>query len=202
MGISNQLSYLTKLIFLYQPLIYCFYDEGNSWHGNLRKAIYEYTNKRKSAWLRWCAPTFKRSLQFASGNNSGGGLFGTKPLSGPLQPCCQLDPKEHIPVKFCLKFKLKKMHLNISSTKWRPFCLGLNVLTCHHGLMMGRRRDETKPVLGGEGYLNYVISPLYLILRNYCRNLKMLSYREILPHRYRNSHYKQFPFLQWYSMYM
>ena len=26
-------------------------------------------------------------------------------------------------------FSFKKMHLKISSTKWRPFCLGLNVLT-------------------------------------------------------------------------
>ena len=26
-------------------------------------------------------------------------------------------------------FSLKKMHLNMSSAKWRPFCLGLNVLT-------------------------------------------------------------------------
>ena len=32
-------------------------------------------------------------------------------------------------------FSLKKMHLKMSSAKWRPFCLGLNVLTslrrCH-----------------------------------------------------------------------
>ena len=26
-------------------------------------------------------------------------------------------------------FSFKKMHLKMSSTKWRPFCLGLNVLT-------------------------------------------------------------------------
>ena len=26
-------------------------------------------------------------------------------------------------------FSFKKMHLNMSSAKWRPFCLGLNVLT-------------------------------------------------------------------------
>ena len=25
-------------------------------------------------------------------------------------------------------FSFKKMHLNMSSAKWRPFCLGLNVL--------------------------------------------------------------------------
>ena len=27
-------------------------------------------------------------------------------------------------------FSFKKMHLKMSSAKWRPFCLGLNVLTC------------------------------------------------------------------------
>ena len=31
-------------------------------------------------------------------------------------------------------FSFKKMHLNMSSAKWRPFCLGLNVLT-HCGLV-------------------------------------------------------------------
>ena len=28
-------------------------------------------------------------------------------------------------------FSLKKMHLKMSSAKWRPFCLGLNVLIAH-----------------------------------------------------------------------
>ena len=28
-------------------------------------------------------------------------------------------------------FSFKKMHLKMSSGKWRPFCLGLNVLICH-----------------------------------------------------------------------
>ena len=28
-------------------------------------------------------------------------------------------------------FSIKKMHLNMSSAKWRPFCLGLNVLMVH-----------------------------------------------------------------------
>ena len=32
-------------------------------------------------------------------------------------------------------FSFKKIHLKMSSGKWRPFCLGLNVLrTCHHYL--------------------------------------------------------------------
>ena len=37
---------------------------------------------------------------------------------------------EHISMKYfeMQKFSFKKMRLNISSVKWRPFCLGLNVL--------------------------------------------------------------------------
>ena len=30
-------------------------------------------------------------------------------------------------------FSIKKMHLKTSSAKWRPFCLGLNVLVTQHG---------------------------------------------------------------------
>ena len=30
----------------------------------------------------------------------------------------------------CHSFSVKKMHMKISSGKWRPFCLGLNVLKC------------------------------------------------------------------------
>ena len=30
-------------------------------------------------------------------------------------------------------FSFKKMHLKVSSAKWRPFCLGLNVLKEAHG---------------------------------------------------------------------
>ena len=31
-------------------------------------------------------------------------------------------------------FSFKKMHLNMSSAKWRPFCLGLSVITMSHGV--------------------------------------------------------------------
>ena len=63
-------------------------------------------------------------------------LDGTKPLSEPMLTYCQLDPKEHISMKFYLKFKYfhsTKMHLNMSSAKCRPFCLSLNVLSHRHG---------------------------------------------------------------------
>ena len=33
-------------------------------------------------------------------------LFGAKPLSRPMLPYCQLDPKEHISVIFYVKFKV------------------------------------------------------------------------------------------------
>ena len=32
-------------------------------------------------------------------------LFGAKPLSEPMLAYCQLDPKEHVSIKFCLKIK-------------------------------------------------------------------------------------------------
>ena len=38
-----------------------------------------------------------------------------------------------------LTFWFKKMHLKMSSAKWRPFCLGLNVLTTLHIWRLGFR---------------------------------------------------------------
>ena len=49
-------------------------------------------------------------------------LTGAKPLSEPMPEYCLLDPWEQTSVKF------KKMHLDLLSAKWQPFCLGLNVL--------------------------------------------------------------------------
>ena len=55
-------------------------------------------------------------------------LFGAKLL--PTLGYCQLDPEELISVTFLSRFKFSfsKMHLKISSAKWRPFCLGRNEL--------------------------------------------------------------------------
>ena len=57
-------------------------------------------------------------------------LVGAKPLSEPMLEYCSLDPYEQSSVKF--KSELKHFHtrkcLKMSSVKWRPFCLGLNVL--------------------------------------------------------------------------
>ena len=46
----------------------------------------------------------------------GCGLFGTKPLSDPILPYCQLDQKEYISVKFYLKCK------NLNSGKCTSIC--------------------------------------------------------------------------------
>ena len=57
-----------------------------------------------------------------------------KPLSEPMLLYCQLNPKEHFSVILfeIRKFSFKKMHLKMSFAKWRPFCLGLNVLNSIH----------------------------------------------------------------------
>ena len=52
-------------------------------------------------------------------------LFGAKPLSEPMLPYCQLDPKEHISVKLYLKFKRfhsRKCTWKCRLPKWRPSC--------------------------------------------------------------------------------
>ena len=55
-------------------------------------------------------------------------LAGAKPLSESI---CLIRPLgtnfSEILIEIHM-FLFKKMHLNISSGKWRPFCLGLNVL--------------------------------------------------------------------------
>ena len=67
-------------------------------------------------------------------------LFGAMPLFEPMLPCCQLHPKENLSVKFHLKtqnFSFKKMHLTMSSAKWRPFvsasmCYMMRATFHHH----------------------------------------------------------------------
>ena len=41
------------------------------------------------------------------------------------------------------RFSFKKIHLNMSSAKWRPFCLGLNVLNCLHDKMCKQTSEQT-----------------------------------------------------------
>ena len=58
-------------------------------------------------------------------------LDGAKLLSEPMLEYCQLDPWEQTSVNFFIAiatFSFNKMYLKMSSGKWRPFCLALNVL--------------------------------------------------------------------------
>ena len=50
-------------------------------------------------------------------------LYGAKPLSEPMLPYSQLDPKNKIH-----KFSFKEIHLKMLSAKWQPFCLSVSVL--------------------------------------------------------------------------
>ena len=60
-------------------------------------------------------------------------LFGAKPLSEPVLPYCQLGrPRGTYFSRIFFKiqkFSFTKMHLQISSAKWRPFCSGGGELT-------------------------------------------------------------------------
>ena len=58
-------------------------------------------------------------------------LLGTKPFPEPMLGYCQLQTQgsnineTRIEIQ---AFAFRKMHLKISFRKWRPFCLGLNML--------------------------------------------------------------------------
>ena len=57
-------------------------------------------------------------------------LVGANPSSEPMMEYCYLDNWEQTSVKSQSKFiEFKKMHLILSSGKWQPSCLGLNLLT-------------------------------------------------------------------------
>ena len=65
-------------------------------------------------------------------------LFGAKPLPEPMLTYCQLDPCVETSVfSFFFRnkrenFSFKKIRLNMSSAKWRPFCPGGDELTKPH----------------------------------------------------------------------
>ena len=61
-------------------------------------------------------------------------LFGDNPLSETRNDYCQLDHKEYISMKYCLKFNSfhwGKSIWNCRLQKWQPYCLVLKVLFCH-----------------------------------------------------------------------
>ena len=61
-------------------------------------------------------------------------LYGAEPLSKPMMGYCELDPYEQTSVKFQSKyFCFTKMHIKISSAKWRTFCqVGDELRPCPH----------------------------------------------------------------------
>ena len=68
-------------------------------------------------------------------------LFGAKPLSKPILDYCQTYFSE-ILIKIQL-FSLKKMYLKMSFAKWRPSCLGLNVLNkCNQSIIHPQYLDS------------------------------------------------------------
>ena len=57
-------------------------------------------------------------------------LVGAKPLSEPmLEHCRTLGTNFSEMLVEIHAFSFKEMQLKMSSPKWRPFCLGFNVLT-------------------------------------------------------------------------
>ena len=62
-------------------------------------------------------------------------------LIGPLETnCSEILIEVHI-------YSFKKMHLKISSVKWRPFCLDLNVLTSCHVYRLITRSNRSRCLL-------------------------------------------------------
>ena len=72
-------------------------------------------------------------------------------------------------------FSFKKMHLNMTSAKWRPFCLGLNVLNVYKSWYIFRRyvcilmqfafdlHISTNPVMRIQKHINQYGSLLHLL---------------------------------------
>ena len=59
-----------------------------------------------------------------------------------------------------LKISFKKMHLKVSSAKWRPFCLGLNVLK----FLLQRHLSVVTQLLDSTWYMLYQIRIIYRLL--------------------------------------
>ena len=79
-----------------------------------------------------------------------------------------------------LTSSFKKMHLKLASAKWRPFCLGLNVLK------IGNQRSSSSK--GCQGDLSYSAKMLYdtFIIYVMLKNLLCCSAHEIILYQYQN----------------
>ena len=84
-------------------------------------------------------------------------------------------------------FSFRKMHLKMSSTKWRPFCLGLNVLTILYGqpITMGLQMQNVRSISNLKHYgRDKMAAFLRVTLSNVCLWIKVsgsvLKYQCIL----------------------
>ena len=78
-----------------------------------------------------CAAYMRQWLRSALVQIKACRLFGAKPLPKPMLGYCQVDPCEQTSWNFntLQTFPFTKMHLEILSAKWRPFCPGGDELT-------------------------------------------------------------------------
>ena len=75
-----------------------------------------------------------------------------------------------------LTFSFKKMRLKVSSAKWRPSCLGLNVLK------MGRQdSNPSNDLLGDMSYHRFVMTPNIFVSANLPRKVQLYEVRVVDP---------------------
>ena len=80
---------------------------------------------------------------------------------------CLLDHWQQTSVKILIEiltFSFQKMHLKMSSGKWRPFCLGLNVLIISNIEAILISKGEHM-MLSGQGHHFFINDPLWVDLR-------------------------------------
>ena len=87
-------------------------------------------------------------------------------------------------------FSLKKMHLKMSSEKWQPSCLGLNVLTLvlvteNIFKVSGMHGGDSLHFLGCNSRVGYEMCQVLVL----CTYRTSFQYKDHLS-RYRDSHYK------------
>ena len=92
-------------------------------------------------------------------------------------------------------FSLKKMHFKRLSAKWRPFCLGLNVLSCN--TCDGTCDPDIKHwiIIDREMWLHWIVNTTN-IMANKLSYLKQMLYR--IPHDFRITLYLNRRYISWH----
>ena len=86
-------------------------------------------------------------------------------------------------------FSFKKIYLKMSSAKWRPFCLGLNVLTAFSGCS----KDTVIDIISFQLNFNrssYISNMAYLDIKVICFKCIYLINRLCRENGYHNVHFK------------